>query len=194
MQPVVSSPSMLWGRQRAGTAPFASTPPVPPMNTSVRPALVTDKDALIALSRRTISASYRCFLGDEVVDAFLGSGAADRYVAENLDRCSVLVRDGEIVGYSVCRDNVIDLMMVDYTLHRQGLGTELLGRVEEALFQSFDELRLESFEDNVKANAFYLERGWREVARYPDNESGVNKILFRKMRLLPREPGRPADG
>ena len=39
------------------------------------------------LSRKTISASYRSFLGDQTVDRFLGSGAADRYVEENVDRC-----------------------------------------------------------------------------------------------------------
>src|SRR5262245_4654370 len=118
------------------------------MNTLVRTALASDMDALIALSHRTISASYRPFLGDEAVDVFLGSGAADRYVAENIGRCSVLVRDGVIVGYAVCRANVIDLMMIDHAVHRQGLGTELLRQVEQMLLQGSDELWLESFEAN----------------------------------------------
>lgn len=150
------------------------------MNTLVRTALASDMGALIALSHRTISASYRPFLGDEAVDAFLGSGAADRYVEENVGRCLILVRDGEIVGYAVWRDNLIDLMMIDYAVHRQGLGTELLRQVEQMLLQRSDELRLESFEDNEKANAFYHKNGWREVSRYLDNNSGVSKVVFQK--------------
>jgi ribosomal protein S18 acetylase RimI-like enzyme len=151
------------------------------MNTLVRTALASDMDALIALSRRTISASYRLFLGDEAVDAFLGSGAVDRYVADNIGRCSVLVRDREIVGYSVCQDNVIDLMMIDHAVHRQGLGSALLRQIEQTLLQKYDELRLESFENNEKANAFYRKNGWRELRRYLDRDLGVNKVVFQKL-------------
>src|SRR5262245_19271383 len=106
--------------------------------TLIRPALESDLEALSALSHRTISASYRPFLGDEAVDAFLGCGAADQFIAESIGRCSVLVRDGEIVGYAVGRDNVIELMMIDYAAHRQGLGTQLLRHVEQLLFRSSD--------------------------------------------------------
>ncbi|MHC4077943.1 MAG: GNAT family N-acetyltransferase [Planctomycetota bacterium] len=150
------------------------------MSTLLREALDSDIDVLIDLSRRTISASYRSFLGDEAVDAFLGSGEVDRYVRESLDRCSVIVRDGQIVGYAVCRDNLIDLMMVDHACHRQGLGTELLHHVEAGLHRKFEELRLESFEANTPANAFYRKHGWREVSKHFDDDAGVNKIVFKK--------------
>jgi ribosomal protein S18 acetylase RimI-like enzyme len=127
-----------------------------------------------------ILASYRPFLGDEAVDAFLGSGAVDRYVTENLGRCTVLVRAGQVVGYAVCRDALIDLLLIDPGVQRQGLGTELLGHVEGTLFQSHGALRLESFEGNQPANAFHRKHGWREVGRYFDRDSGVGKIVFQK--------------
>jgi putative acetyltransferase len=127
-----------------------------------------------------ISASYRPFLGDVAVDAFLGSGAADRYIEGNIGGCSVILLDGEVVGSAVCQDNVVDLMMIDQAAHRQGLGTALVGHVEAMLFQRYGELMLESFEDNENANAFYRGRGWLEVGKHFDMESGVNKILFRK--------------
>src|SRR5262249_49231449 len=150
------------------------------MKTLIRKALESDIIVLLDLSRRTISASYRSFLGDEAVDGFLGSGAADRYVQENIADCWVIVRDGQIVGYAVCRDNLIDLMMIDHDFQRHRLGTELLHHVEEMLATSYDELRLESFEANQPANAFYHKNGWQEVRRYFDESSGVNKIVFQK--------------
>ena len=101
-----------------------------------------------------------------------------RTTANSMERCSVLMRDGAIVGYAVCRDNVIDLMMIDSPVHRQGLGTELLRHIGHALSQSCDVLRLESFEGNEKANAFSRKNGWREVSRYFDKDSGVNKVVF----------------
>jgi ribosomal protein S18 acetylase RimI-like enzyme len=151
------------------------------MKTCVRAALASDTIALIELSRKTISASYRPFLGDQAVDGFLDSGAADRYVQENLNCCRVLVRDGRIVGYAVCKANMIDLLMIDQACHRQGLGTELLRQVEEILGRRYHELTLESFEVNDPANAFYRKNGWQEVSRYFDESSRVRKIVFQKL-------------
>jgi hypothetical protein len=51
--------------------------------------------------------------------------------------------------------------------------------------QRSNELRLESFEDNETANTFYRKNGWRELSRYFDNESGVNKIVFQKIVRVP---------
>jgi putative acetyltransferase len=150
------------------------------MNTLIRKVLASDLGALVELSRRTISASYRPFLADEAVDAFLGSGAADRYVEESIDRCSVILLDGQVVGYAVCHENVIDLMMIDQASHRQGLGTALLEHAEAIFFQRYGELMLESFEGNENANAFYRRNGWLELGKRFDGTSGVNKILFRK--------------
>jgi ribosomal protein S18 acetylase RimI-like enzyme len=151
------------------------------MKTCIRTALASDTIALIELSRKTISASYRPFLGDQAVDGFLDSGAADHYVQENLNCCWVLVRDGQVVGYAVCKANLIDLMMIDKAFHGQGLGTELLRQVEEILRRRYDELTLESFEANHPANAFYRKNGWQEVSRYFDESSGASKIVFHKL-------------
>jgi ribosomal protein S18 acetylase RimI-like enzyme len=151
------------------------------MKTRIRRALPDDLEALIDLSRRTIRASYRAFLGDAAVDAFLDSGAADRYVREHRERCTVISIDvGRVVGYAACRGSLIDLMLIDPAFQRQGLGTALLHAVERALRPGHPELRLESFAANQPANAFYRKNGWREVGRYLDPESGAIKIEFRK--------------
>lgn len=150
------------------------------MKIQIRKATTSDVEALITLSKRTIRASYRIFLNDETVDAYIGSSAVDEYVRENIQRCSVIVDAGKIAGYSVCKDNLIDLMMIDHGLHRRGLGSRLLEHCEETLFQTFGELTLESFKENHKANAFYRKHGWVEGRRYFDESSGVNKIVFIK--------------
>jgi GNAT superfamily N-acetyltransferase len=90
------------------------------------------------------------------------------------------VDDGKIAGYSVCKDNLIDIMMIDHGLHRRGLGSLLLEHCEQTLFRTFDGLTLESFEGNLKANNFYRKHGWVEESRYFDESSGVNKIVFVK--------------
>jgi len=132
------------------------------------------------LSKKTINANYRSFLGDEPVAAFIDSCAVDKYVDENIESCSVILSDGNVAGYAVTKDNLIDLMMIDDDFHRRGLGTKILEYCEEMLFKNYDELVLESFEENHKANNFYKKNGWTETKRRFDKSSGVNKIGFCK--------------
>ena len=91
------------------------------MTTNLRKAAVSDLEALCAIARRTITASYPTFLGSDVVAGFVESGASDRYVRDNLENCSVIAIDGDIAGFCVCRDDLIDLMMIDHPFHRKGL-------------------------------------------------------------------------
>jgi ribosomal protein S18 acetylase RimI-like enzyme len=146
----------------------------------MRKASPADTEALIALSRRTIRASYQPFLGQKAVEAFIGSGAADQYVADHIEHGTVLLIEGEIVGYAVCKGHRIDLMLIDPRWQRRGMGTRLLQHCEAALFQHYDALTLESFADNHIANTFYRKHSWETVTRYVDSESAIHKLVFRK--------------
>jgi GNAT superfamily N-acetyltransferase len=96
----------------------------------IRQASPADIEALIALSRRTIRASYGPFLGREVVEAFIGSGAVDQYVTGHIEDGTVIVADDALGGYAVCKGPMIDLMMIDPPHHRRGFGTRLLRHCE----------------------------------------------------------------
>ena len=146
----------------------------------IRQASPADTEVLIALSRHTIRASYPPFLGQEAVEAFIGCGAADHYVADHIEDGTVLLIEDEIVGYAVCKGQLIDLILIDPRWQRCGLGTRLLQHCEAVLFQYYDTLTLESFADNHIANNFYRKHGWDNVTRHVDHESGVHKLVFRK--------------
>jgi ribosomal protein S18 acetylase RimI-like enzyme len=157
------------------------------MDPAIRKALPGDLGPLQEIARRTISGSYRSFLGDATVDSFLDGGLSDRYLEDHLDSCSVLFLGSRIAGFCVCQSDLIDLMMIDLVLHRRGLGTVLLAYCEELLLQRFDEIRLESFEGNIGANAFYRDRGWSKAGEIRDAGTGAMKWLFTKRR--PDAPG-----
>ncbi len=150
------------------------------MKTEIRKAIIPDADTLKKIASRTIDANYRSFLGDEGVDWFISSGASDQYIDENIDECWIILSDYQIIGFSVCKENLIDLMMIDHDYHRHGYGTTLLKHCEQYLFNTFDEIKLESFEGNEKADNFYRKNGWSEIERNFDNMSGVNKLTFIK--------------
>lgn len=148
--------------------------------TTIRKAGESDIGVLQAISRRTISLNYRSFLGDEGVDGFIDSGAVDQYCRECIGHCFVIVDEGVVLGFCVLKDNLIDLLMIDHEFHRRGLGTKLLMHCEEVLFASYDELKVESFELNSKANGCYEKNGWVAGAVYFDEEARVNKIVYSK--------------
>ena len=150
------------------------------MKVDIRKAIIQDAAPLKHISRKTIDNNYRSFLGNKGVNWFIESGASDQYIDENIDDCWVIVNDNKIIGFSVCKGNLIDLMMIDHNYHRKGYGTALLKHCENYLFITFNEIRLESFEGNVKANNFYNKNGWIEIERKFDQMSGINKITFIK--------------
>ena len=146
----------------------------------IRRAVESDLPEIQSIARRTIDACYRPFLGDESVDWFINDGGSDQYLSENVADCRVLMSEDSIVGFCVTKNDLIDLMMVDSAVHRQGYGAAMLKDCERRLFAEFDELRLESFEGNTVANNFYRKHGWIERDCAFDEASGVNKFLFTK--------------
>jgi ribosomal protein S18 acetylase RimI-like enzyme len=153
------------------------------MTIRIQAATKADVQPLVTLSHKTIVANYSPFLGDKAVAAYIESGAVDQYVVDSIGRCVVLVEDGAVAGFSVSKEDLIDLMMIDVDRHRRGLGTHLLRHVEDLLFDSYDELVLESFQDNAQANAFYGKNGWIEARVFLEEDSGIKKIEFHKSRI-----------
>lgn len=147
----------------------------------IRPAAESDLPAMQALARKTISRSYRKFLGDENVDGFINSGSSDNEIERHLHHCVVLLQDEQIVGFIIFFDNIIHLMMVDADLHRQGLGSLLLSHAEEKLFNLGNSIiRLETFEDNRQAMNFYRKYGWKVTKKEKDKDSGICRVFFEK--------------
>ena len=150
------------------------------MRACVRWAEPGDVETLIELSLRTTRASYPGFLGEAAVEAFVGTGAVDGFVRQNVSRALVVTLGGEVAGYAVGTGHHVDQLMIDERFHRQGLGTLLLARLEEHLFRRHDALELESFRDNDQANAFYRKHGWQVTGAYRDDENGVDMVTMRK--------------
>lgn len=150
------------------------------MNLQLRKALPDEIKLLQEFAREVINNNYRAFLGDEAVDYFIGSGASDQYISDNVDDTTVAVINRKIVGVCICKENLIDMIMVLTELHGQGIGSQMISLICDKLFTVYDELRLESFEANTKANAFYEKNGWTIAKIEYDAEIGGNRIYYIK--------------
>ncbi len=145
-----------------------------------RGAILDDAQPLIVLCERTIDACYREFLGDELVNSFISRQAFREYTSLHLGHFQLLNLGDELVGFSVCKENQIDLLMIDPRVQGYGLGTQLLEHSEQLLFRSNPVLGLKSFAENRRANAFFRKHGWEDTVAHTDKQSGVREILFRK--------------
>ena len=85
----------------------------------IRKAQADDLSEIQDIARRTIDKSYRSFLGDEGVDWFINSGESDRELQKHIENCDVLLKDNAIVAFTIYFEDLIHLMMVDVSLHRQ---------------------------------------------------------------------------
>lgn len=151
------------------------------MDVQFRSAVEGDLESMQAIVTHTIDMNYRSFFDDEAVDWFI-SGPSDEYLRENVDGATVVMVDGSLVGFSVCKGDLIDLLIINHESHGRGLGSALLAHCESELFHRYESITLQSFEGNSKANAFYRKRGWVRIGAVPDSMSGARKWILEKKR------------
>lgn len=150
------------------------------MDTIFKHTATSDLNKIQKIAKNTIDQSYRYFLGNETVDHYLKSNHLETYLSNNIDRAWSLYQGRNILGFSVCIDNVIDFMMIDVEHHREGFGTKLLKYCEDHLFQNHRVIALESFEEHSIAHKFYEANNWEKIAKYKDTKYNAVKHIFRK--------------
>lgn len=133
------------------------------MKLNIRKVQKEELSFLQEFARRVIDENYRSFLGDDAVNEFINSGASDQYMLENLSDMSVAILKDEIVGVCVCKENLIDLFMIKSSMHNMGIGRMFLKMMTQELLKTYINVRIESFEDNQKANLFYEKNGFEKV-------------------------------
>ncbi len=151
------------------------------MDVRFRKAVDGDLQGMQGIATHTIDMNYRSFFDDEAVDWFI-SGPSDEYLRENVGGATVVLADGSIVGFAVCKGDLIDLLIINHESHRRGLGSALLAHCEAQLFRRYDSITLQSFEGNSKANGFYRKHGWVRTGAVPDTMSGARKWILEKKR------------
>ena len=149
-------------------------------NLTLRKAKEQEITFLQEFARAVIDRNYRAFLGDEAVDFFIGSGASDQDIAENIADTTLAVLEGEVVGMCVCKDDLIDLVMVRNDRQGQGIGSAFIDMVSKGLLERYPSIRVECFEKNTGATRFYVKNGWAVEKSLFDEELGDNRIFYTK--------------
>ena len=150
----------------------------------IRPGQSNDTPDLVKACKRTLRACYTPFLGRTSVEAWIAS-ELDSYLSVHSDDTWVATVGGTMCGCSVVTGQHLAFLLVDVGEQRRGIGTLLLRHAEELVFRRHDEIHLESFVANDRANAFYERCGWSRGNRHLDTKSGTDVWEFSKTKVRP---------
>ncbi|MBI5940958.1 MAG: GNAT family N-acetyltransferase [Caulobacterales bacterium] len=149
----------------------------------IRQARPDDAGALKAILHDTFESTWRPQLTTEAARAFEGEDRPAAYVGERGLLFLVAEVGGEVVGFVDWDGDFVNALHVLSGHARTGVGGRLMDHAEARIAEAgFATARLETDTFNLRSQAFYAARGYREVDRYPDEEwnSGLTTILLVK--------------
>ena len=131
----------------------------------------------------TFDSTWRTNITEAAALAYVQEDRPAAYVAlRGLLFCVVEV-GRKVVGFVDWGGDFINALHVRSAHARHGIGRRSMDHAEaEIAHAGFPSVRLETDSFNVRSQAFYAARGYREEDRYPDEEwaSGLTAILLVK--------------
>lgn len=121
---------------------------------ALRPAAPEDAAALGRVAHDSFHQAFAAIMSPTALAQRPLSFFVERF-GERWPHVTVAVEGGRIVGFSMVRQNHIDMLFVDPAAQARGVGRALLAAAEAAGARS-----LECFRDNREARDFYEKHGW----------------------------------
>lgn len=149
----------------------------------LRPATPADAPALQGILYDTFESTWRPNISQAAALAFVQADRPAAYVGARGHRFRVVQVGREIAGFVDWEGDFINALHVRPAHARQGVGQRLMDHAEAEIARAgFSSVRLETDSFNVRSQAFYAARGYREEGRYPDEEwaSGLTTLLLVK--------------
>ncbi|PSQ03801.1 N-acetyltransferase [Halobacteriales archaeon QS_4_69_31] len=159
----------------------------------LRRAEPADVDAIQRVATESWHAAYDDIVGPEAVEATLDEWYEDEAIQAGVDHEAqdffVAARDGTVLGFAHVGPHPPRYVHRLYRLYvhpdewRQGIGRQLLGEIEQALYdRDVDHYEAEVLADNEPAVAFYESTGFDRVEEYEGELGGVpvDQVIFRK--------------
>jgi GNAT superfamily N-acetyltransferase len=117
---------------------------------------------ILDMAREIIAHNYVSFLDKDLIDNFINSKQCDNEIIKNAEYCITMQLKNICIGFSIILENKIHLIMIDRKYQHKGHGTSLLNYMENKLFEKYNEIELQTFENNSIANNFYRKNGWKK--------------------------------
>ena len=158
---------------------------------TIRRAGPQDGPGLRAVLYDTFESTWRQNISEAAAAAFILEDRPAAYVSARGHLFWVADSAGEVAGLVDWDGDFVNALHVASPHARQGVGRRLMDLAEAEIARAgFASARLETDTFNLRSQAFYAARGYREAARYPDEawNSGLTTLLL--VKPLPEEPAR----
>jgi GNAT superfamily N-acetyltransferase len=149
----------------------------------LRRARPGDAAALQAILYDTFQSTWRPNVTEAAARAFVEEDRPAGYVGARGLLFWVVEVAGEVAGFVDWDGDFVNALHVRSANARQGLGRRLMDHAEGEIRRAgLGAARLETDTFNLRSQAFYASRGYREADRYPDTEwnSGLTTLLLVK--------------
>ena len=144
----------------------------------IRQALPEDEKEVLKIAREVTDKITITYLGDEAVDWYINSGCCDEDIKNDISNMLLLIMDEKIIGMMIWHCDLMHLLMIDSLYHGTGAAKYFCDEIIPEKLKEFKEIRLECFDKNERANAFYKKTGWIEYDIIPDEMTGGNRVLY----------------
>lgn len=144
----------------------------------IRRATKEDIEPLLELSTHVTNHNSRKFLGDERVDKFLASPYFTSEITDQINNMVVLTHLDNFVGLAVWNENELITLMIDPKYQGNGMATYYHNDMVKVMLNNYDELKLECFRVNARANRFYQKLGWELKETYFDEELELDRNIY----------------
>jgi ribosomal protein S18 acetylase RimI-like enzyme len=152
---------------------------------SLRPARPADGPAIIAILHDTFNSTWRPQISASAARAFLDEDRPAAYFARRGLQFRVAERQGEVVGFVDWEGDFVNALHVLGRHAGAGVGSVLMDRAEAGIADSgFAAARLETDTFNLRSQAFYRARGYREADCYPDEEWNSDLVTLLLIKSL----------
>lgn len=154
-----------------------------PSSVTIRPARAGDRAALLAILAETFADTWRPQLTAAAIEDYRRRRVAETFVDALMPAFAVAELDGAVVGFGNRQAGFVDSLHVAAAGRRRGVARALMAELEAQM--RADGIAVASLETdtfNTGSQGLYLALGYREVARYPDEEwnSGLTTIRYEK--------------
>jgi len=137
--------------------------------TEIRKAKPQDAEEIHEIALKSWKDAYEDILPEEVIEEVIDEWYDTEDLKDQVDKGFFYIteKESKLAGFVHATvdggDAALHRLYVDPDHQREGIGSELYGRVEEDLKENAESVELEVFAKNHKGVSFYEKKGFKEI-------------------------------
>ena len=139
----------------------------------------TDLDELVSLWQEISLNEFSSYIGIDNVNYFIESGELKSETERLLDTTYVLRKSGEIIGFIVLIENLIELLIVRPKYQNRFVGGKLYRFALDHISKNYPSVNVECFENNMRINSILKRLGFKLTESYKDDMGFITNKYIR---------------